>query len=137
MVRLRFAVLADYAALGQNAKPLVVGIWDNITNFRNANPVPMPRCFLFAALNASVADGTEHTVEIRLVDGDGTRLIDPILFPLRFGILGPGRGLAANINLELVNLALPGEGDYEFQFWLGPQQLGEVAFSVLPAPPQA
>lgn len=139
-MRLVYGHLADYAAIGANGKPTLVGI------FGAAYPPPpgtpdaqlaLPRCFFAAALEASTAEGSDHIVEFRLLDADGRDVMPLLQAPVRFAGGGPGRPLAATFILELLGASVPGYGDYEFRVRAGGQDLGAVPLTVLEPPPAA
>jgi hypothetical protein len=133
VITLTYGHLADFASEGANGKMIVVGIFDRVV-VQQAGQVQMPICYLAGRLDASIADGSEHELEIRLLDGNA----DPILpdnprVPVRFVSTGPGYPLIAQFVLQLVGLPLPGHGDYVFELRMGGTVVGRIPLILQPA----
>jgi hypothetical protein len=136
MITLIYGHLADYASEGANGKMIVVGIFERVF-MQHEGPIQLPICHLAAKLEASLIDGADHRLEVRVVDGNQ----DPVLpqhaeMPLRFGTAGPGYPLAAQIILQLVGLQLPGSGDWSFELRVDGNVVGNIPF-VTAVQPQA
>ncbi len=138
-MQLKFAHLADYAAADAAGKLTLVGIFDIIWDQLKQRPVAFPPCYLAAGFTTSLAEGTEHDLEIRFVDADETPLMDSIKGKLKFQPFGPGYPLRANIVIGFGPDALrvPDVGDYHFRFFIDSQEVGEIPVSVLEPPPKA
>lgn len=139
-MRLVYGHLADYAAVGANGKPTLVGIFGVAYPPPPATPdgrIALPRCFFTAALEASTAEGSDHIVEFRFLDADGRDVMPTLQAHIRFAGGGPGRPLSATLILELLGATVPSYGDYEFRIRVVGQDLGVVPLTVLEPPPAA
>lgn len=140
-MRLVYGHLADYAAVGANGKPTLVGVFGVAFAPHPADAaarIALPRCFLVAALEASTAEGSDHDIEFRFVDADGEPTMPPIQARVRFSSGGPGRPLAVTFILELLAASVPSHGDYEFRIRASGQDVGAgIPLTVLEPPPQA
>lgn len=134
-IRLEWGHLADYAAEGAGGKMTLVGIFQRIYVPKDAPQVQMPMCYLAAQIGASIVDGAEHTVRLRLLDGNGHPVSGvPFQLPATFGSAGPGYGLSTNVAILLVGIPLPGVGDYALEIAVDDVALGTVAFVVARQP---
>jgi len=136
-MELRFALLADYAAADATGKLTVVGSFDIVWDVIKQRPVPFPPCYLVAAFVASLVEGTEHDLEIKLVDADEEAVAQSITGKLKFQPFGPGYPLRSNVIIGFGPgaLTVPELGDYHFQFLVDGKQHGEIPVAVLePAP---
>jgi hypothetical protein len=82
-MQLRFAHLADYAAQDPAGKLTLVGVFDIVWDQLQERPIPFPPCYLAGGITGSLADGTDHHLEIRFVDADEAPLMDPIQAQLK------------------------------------------------------
>ena len=102
-MRLKFAHFADFVTLDHRQKLVIVGIFDRFITLVQTGPIPLPTCQVVAALEATVLEGTNHHVEVRITDPDGRDLLSPRLtLPVHFGSSGPGRMLQGLVVLNLV-----------------------------------
>jgi hypothetical protein len=134
---LRFAHLADYAAVDVSGKLTIVGIFDLVFDQANVRPIAIPPCSLVASFDSSVAEGTTHELRIRFCDADEQDIIDPIVAQLTFRAFGPGYPQRAVFQggFGPDTLRVQDLGDYHFTFSVGGAELGRVSVSVLaPAP---
>jgi len=132
---MRYGMLADYYAEGQHGKPTIVGVWDVILHTDPAQPIVVPRSFLVASFDTSALEGSEHELELRLVDANGSPAVeDSPRIQVGFKARGPDRPMRADFALELVDLQLPSPGDYQFQFWNGSDYIGTVDLHVVLVP---
>lgn len=109
-MRLKFALLADYAAMMEHGKLLLVGEFENVWS----PVVPFQRgpFYLVGRFEAHVSEGTEHTLRIGMYDADGKEVA--ILLPdapLRFTPGGPGLPLRAQFIAQLAP-QFPAYGEY-------------------------
>jgi hypothetical protein len=134
-----FGHLADYAGPGQHNKLTIVGIFDVAYDHDpSVRPIPLPQAFLVAAIDASVAHGSVHSVEIRFTDIDNEPVGPTIeLVDVPFQARGPGRPLRAQLIAQLQGLSVPDVGDYEFQIWVDGERVGDIPLYVVPNPPGA
>lgn len=131
-MELKFVHLADYAAPGDKGKMIIVGIFDRL-GAGPERPIVMPPFHIVGAFRAHVPEGTEHGLEIRMVNQDGVEIFKGQL-PLRF-VLTPLRTLEANFTIGVVGLALPDVGEYAFHLFVDNVHKGFIPFSVSPAEP--
>ena len=96
-MELRFAHLADYAAADAAGKLTIVGTFDIVWDQLKTRPIPFPPCYLVASFAANLAEGTEHDLEIALVDADEKPVMDRIQGKLQFRPFGPGYPLRSNL----------------------------------------
>lgn len=131
MVRLRYAMLCDFAMPGERGKRSIVSIWDSVMQTGKTRPIPIPRCFLVGRFEASALDGSVQELEIHFVN-DGGELVLPeaLKVTLPFTVIGPDRPLVAQFQLELDGLTVPDVGDYEFNFRIAAEWKGTVELYV-------
>jgi hypothetical protein len=97
-----------------------------------AKPITLPPTYIVAQLEASIAEGTEHEITIRLVDEDEQAVADPIkLGKVVFTPRGKGRPLGARIIAQFMNLTLPRVGDYLFKIDVNGIVVGELVLMVV------
>jgi hypothetical protein len=112
-----------------------VGIFDRLFVRDATRPTALPPCYLFAKLQASIMDGSDHAIELRLVDGNGTPILDQhAIVPVRFGTVGPGYPLSAMLIVQLGGQSLPTAGDYAWELRTGGVILGNLELIVAPSP---
>jgi hypothetical protein len=137
-MRMRYGMLADYHTPGHRGKQVIVGIWDTVFVVNPAEKVMLPHCYLVARLDAGAIEGSEHLIEIRLVDGDGSPVIqDPPKVPIKLRARGPDYPLGGTLAIELAGIELPGLGDYQFEFYKEGECVGQVDFYVVQPPDKA
>jgi hypothetical protein len=137
-MRMRYGVLADYHAPGQHGKHVIAGIWDTVFVVNPGGKIALPHCFLVARIDAGAIEGSEHLIEVRLVDGDGTPVIEsPPKMQLRLRARGPDYPLSGTLSIELAGIELPGLGDYQFEFYKGGECFGQVDFYIVQPPDRA
>jgi hypothetical protein len=132
-MELKFGVLADYAGQGAAGKVILVGIFDTIFDALRVVPIPMPQFFLFAAMEAHVTEGTDHTAVVHLTTADGADLPNPIRLelPFKFGARGRGRKMVGNLVIAVPpGLGLPARGAYEFSILLDGHHVGSIPLYV-------
>lgn len=139
MIEIKYAHLADYAGLGANGKPIVVGIFENIfARVKTDEGYPVPLSYLLVAMTGSITDAGHHRVEFHLMDSDGEPVWSPIVFDdIEFRPSGAGRPLSAIAATILVGMHLPVIGDYEFVVRVDDRRLGVVPLSLIPLPSAA
>ena len=136
MPEMRYGHLADFATIGANGKPILVGIFDRVISIQSSPPITVPQSYLFVKLECSIGEGSEHGVAVRLRDGNGQVVGAPFeLEKLPFGASGPGYPLAAYIQLTIRGLQLAEPGDYEFEIVADGERLGVVSLAAALVPP--
>ena len=138
-MRLKFALLCDYADLFMGKHLTIVGVgdgWQVAPDSPPRQPVNIQPHSLVVRLGASVGEIGPHTMRLRLLDDDGQ---DVFGVNLNF-MIGEPAGMVPGIELthtncaRLENLALPGHGGYVWEIVVDEQRLGELPFHVIPAP---
>jgi len=138
-MELRYAVMCDFFTQGHRGKTTIVNTFDTVYHVDPSKPIVLPRCFLVASFDASVAEGSSHKLTVRLLNADGDDVMPLVAdIPLTFTPRGPGYPLRADFYVELVNIRLPDVGDYDFELVVSGTRLGRVGFYVVrPAGVQA
>lgn len=127
-----FALLVEHVTESRDGKLSLIGIFDEIQS--ESVPVLFPRIFAAVRLLARVSEGTEHTVQLVIVDEDGHEVISKSPpFPVRLVPRGPAAPISAEIVAELVGVKFSRFGDYEFNVFVDGESapLASVPFSVL------
>jgi uncharacterized protein DUF6941 len=133
-ITMKYAHFCDYAGLGNNGKPIVVGIFDQL-NIADGQPLVMPLAFFITQLEASIADGAAHQISIVVRDEDGGE-VHRVDFPTNnFLPAGPGRPLSAAVILGVPGLQFPRRGDYAFEVVVDGRRIGESPLYLMDAPP--
>lgn len=128
-MELRIGVVADLVSTTSDGKVNLVGIFNRI--YTSRVPAIHPLLYLFASFNARIVEGTEHRVQISLVDGDSQEVIPrtPSL-PLPFAIVGEGKPLLGQVIGQFPNVQFPDFGDYEFRLDIDGQYIGSIPLIV-------
>lgn len=129
-MRLKYAVLADFATRDQQGKAILIGVFDRLV----APQVPIQRepFFLHLDFEAGIGEGTEHRVDIDVVDSNGQRVLNPAPFRIQLVPGGPGRPLTGNSNIKIVGARFNSFDDYQFRIWGKGQCLGTAELIVMP-----
>lgn len=131
-MRLDFGFLADYAAPGNNGKLTIIGIFDIVYDQQGKGKVPLPLCYLVLKFSASIVEGSEHKLRIRLSDADGKDQIKPLEVNLAFQPQGPGRPMASHFVMALAGLTVPSQGEYNFAVFVDGGHIADVPLYVVP-----
>jgi hypothetical protein len=132
-MELRFAHLADFATADASGKLTVVGVFDIVWDNLKQRPIPFPSSHLVAAFAASVAEGSQHQLEIQFVDADEKPVMPPIRAGMVFKPFGPGYPLRAQVIIGFGPgvVRVPDLGDYHFRFLVDGHELGRTQVSAL------
>jgi hypothetical protein len=131
-VELVYAHLADYAATGDRGKLTIVGIFEAIQATAQ-RPIVPPPFFIVGTFRAHLPEGTEHKLEVRLVDADGKQVLNGEM-PLKF-FVNSRKQLEATFTIGLFGVNIPDTGDYAFHLFVDGQHKGLLPFYVSPALP--
>lgn len=135
MIKIPFALLADYSNISREGKLNILGIFTQL--YAPKEPVTHPQMQLVYTLEADRAEtGRKHRLEIELIDGDGKKVFS---FGGDLEFSQPPAGetrVIANQNLVMNNIQFPHFGKYEFKILVNGEVRGEVEFNVIPTPPQ-
>jgi hypothetical protein len=111
-MEIEFAVIADYAATTNENKLVVGGIFDTI--FASEVPANHPFMALAVRVHAHPGEVGRHAVTVRLVDPDGTEVIQPLQAPFEIGGMDPLEGGSADLVLQLSGVPLRTFGRHSF-----------------------
>ena len=138
-MELLFAHSADYAGVDGSGKLTIVGAFDILWHAAGQGPIAFPPFYLVAAFEASIAEGADHKIEIRLVDDDEVTHSNIISGALQFRAHGVGHQARANLLIGFASdvVTVPDLGDYYFRFKVGGTDVGEVRVSALAQPTKA
>lgn len=135
-MQLRYAHLCDYAGLGSGGgKPIVVGIFDTVYDAEQVRPIRLPISYFVARIDASLAGGTEHDLQIVVSDEDEEEVHRFDLGATPFSPGGPGRPLSTHLIMLIAGLEFPERGDYNFQVIVDGEKLGATPLYIAEPPP--
>ena len=136
-MQMLFGHLADYATHDDRQKLILVGIFDMVM-VPEGNPVMITAGTLVAKFRASVLEGTEHSIEARITDADGTDVHPRQTISFQMTPEIGGLGLTINVVVPLAGMSFPNLGEYAFRFYEGDTQVGEVPIQfVRPSSPSS
>jgi hypothetical protein len=138
MIKVRAMLIAEYAGLATDGKLTVAGIFDgmNVTRRDTSDETPVSvaisRAYLVIVSEASLADGLAHTFVMRILNGNGTPIIDDIKMPFSFALSASGRPMKNNLIANISGLTFPGVDDYTFELRIEgqPQFVESLVFNV-------
>jgi hypothetical protein len=134
MVELKYGHLADYATLGANGKPILVGVFDRVLVTSSNKPILLPDFDLILSLSCSIADGAAHKLQLKLVDGNAVEVGAGFEADVTLHAAGPGYPLSGPLVLAVRGLTVPDHGDYQFVVRSDGAQIGTVDFVLSDAP---
>jgi hypothetical protein len=129
---IEFAVIADYAATTNENKLVVGGIFDTI--YAPETPATHPFMALAIRVHAHPGEAGRHAVMVRLVDPDGTEVIQPLDAPFEIGGVDPLEGGTADLVLQLSGVPFETFGRHSFDILVDGRFEKSVALSVRKAP---
>ena len=138
-MKLKYAHLADYAGADVSGKLTLVGLFDVIWDQLRVRPVPFPQFHIAAVFEAKVIEGTDHRVQVQLIDQQKRTVLQRFDGQIRFAPAGRGGPLQAHLLLGFGpgTITVPDLGTYEFRFLIDGKDVG-VGLPVLvrePEPP--
>lgn len=128
-MELRFALLADYAAVDGSGKLSIVGEFNRIwaTKF----PTRVEQVHLVVRFDASVSETEEHQLKIKILDEDGKSVIPATpTMSMQFHAVLPGLPHRAQIIARINGIPFKKPGLYGFHVLVDNRELG-VAHVVL------
>jgi hypothetical protein len=136
-VKLKFAHLADYAQAEASGKLTIVGLFGVIFDQLKVRPIPFPQFHIVAQFEAKVTEGTDHRVQVQLIDQQKRTVLQRFDGAIRLAPSGRGGPLQANLLLAFgPGLTVPDLGAYEFRFLIDGKDVGGLPIMVLePQPP--
>lgn len=131
-MKIRLALLADYANVTTEGKLNILGIFDRIHVVRL--PAVHPQMQFVTRLEAHPAEvNRKHVIEIKLHDPDG-RAVFEIKGDVMLHGRGPGETVFANQIVTINHLQLPKVGGYTFVVFVDNDLKTEVPLAVELAP---
>ena len=130
-VVMRFGHLTDYATQDTSMKLILAGLFDIVyAATPDAEIIPVGFT-LVARLDCSIADGLDHEVKIRFLDGEEEQVGDEMdVGTLTFSPMGPGRPLAAHVFARFGGLQVRRVDDYRFVIVVDGSPVGEIPIFV-------
>ena len=123
-MKVRFAVLADYANVTQEGKLNIMGLFEKI--HVSKFPVKFPAMQLIIRFEADVSERNQHrAVQVRLINGRGERVLE-LGGTIIISSENPDSLLYLNQLMTLRDLVFTDPGDYQFDIYIG----GSLAHSV-------
>ncbi len=113
MIKVRNAVLADYAMVSKDGKLSIIGIFEKL--YAPKCPVTHPQMYIVLSFEAKHADtGHNHKLEFQLIDADGNVQLS---FGGEMAMASPPPGENARFNhiVNLNNIVFKDFGIYEFK----------------------
>lgn len=136
-MKLTFAHLADYASVDAGGKLTIVGLFGVIFDQMKVRPIPFPQFHIVSQFEAKVTEGTDHQVQVQLIDQQKRNVIRKFDGPIRFAPTGRGGPLQANLIMGFGPgaIAVPDLGTYEFRFMIDGKDIGGLPVLVIEPPP--
>lgn len=144
MIESKLFLIAEYAH-NNNGSLTIAGTMDVIEVSRPPGVTPeqvrdirIPRLFVVFVTEASLIDGLEHRVQVRLVNGSGISLVEPFTLDQVYILNDLGRPMRYNGVLQFNDVVFPSPDDYEFELWLmtdPPRRLSVTPISVVDRTP--
>lgn len=136
-MKLKFAHLADYAGVDASGKLTIVGLFGQVYDAMKVEPVPFPQFHIVAVFEARVTEGTDHKVQLQLIDQQKRTVLRKFDGAIRFGPTGRGLPLQAPMLLGFGPgvISVPELGTYEFRFLIDGKDVGGLPVTVTEPPP--
>jgi hypothetical protein len=143
MIKLNCFLIAEYAGISVDGKLTIAGTFDSMAIQRRPEAsgdaptaVLIPHAYIVAVTEASLADGLTHQFRLRILNGNGERVMDEVGGEVNYALNAFGRPMRNNLVVTMHRLVLPGPDDYTFELWADqePRPLIEFVFSVFEAP---
>ncbi len=114
--RARYILMVDHFAATDDGKPILMGIFDRAFIKRAPDGrLIFNAGWLAAQFECSLAAGTQHTLEVVLVDEQGVDISRGPVQDLGFYAAGEGLGLRAGLAVRIGAIVLPTPGYYEWR----------------------
>jgi hypothetical protein len=134
-VRMPYGHLSDYATVDTSGKLIIAGLFEIIYAPEPDAEVVGILFSLVARLECSIADGLQHDIKIRFVDGEEELVGDELpVGTITFTPTGPGRPYAANVMARVAGLKIRGVDDYRFVILVDDRPVGSIPVYVQLAP---
>lgn len=135
-MELRLAVLSDYAAVTDQGKLVIAGIFDVIST--EGLPSAHPRVALALRIHLLPEESGEHKLSVQYVGPDGNKILEfggPIPAPPQFD---PENGSDAQFVINFEPLPIQAVGRHAFEIFLDDEFADAVALNIVgvDAPPE-
>lgn len=130
-----FGHLTDYATVDASGKLIIAGLFE-IVYAPSVEAEVVPVIFtLVARLECSIADGLQHDIRIRFLDGEEEQVGEEMpVGIIAFSPTGPGRPYAAHVMAKFGGLQIRGVDDYRFVILVDGEPAGAIPLYVQLAP---
>ncbi|HLK16468.1 MAG TPA: hypothetical protein VKT78_16800 [Fimbriimonadaceae bacterium] len=130
---IRFAALADYAAVDPQGRFNIIGLFSDV--YAASFPLQVPNLHVALSFSANALEaGTNKALRIVMQDQDGKQML---AMDGQIGIpqpTRPGRPSLINIAFGIHNLAIPAEGAYQICVLVNGETKSVLEFSALLVP---
>lgn len=127
-IEMRFGLLADHVSETREGKLNIMGEFNSFATAAEF-PLQTPPFFLIARFAASVAEGSDHTLDVLLVHEDGKTIASLLGLPFRFFVIMPGHPMKGQFQIQMVGVTFPAPGDYTFRLVVDGKTRGEIPVS--------
>ena len=107
--------LADFAQ-DNNSKLTIVGTFDSIHS--KQFPFVHPACSVATRLRFSVKESGDHDFRLRLIDGEGTEMIQPIEGNINIPMPKNGQVTSINVVANFAQMKFEKPGRYSFELYI-------------------
>lgn len=129
------AVLADYAAVTQEGKLIIGGIFERV--MARQMPWQHPSMALVFRLRVHAGEAREHDVSVTCVDPDGKEILAPMRQRMAAPPASEFEETAANFVFGINGVRFETAGRYQFDIHLDGKNVRSVPFEVITPPPAA
>lgn len=140
-IRLRYGLMADYAAPGAGGKPTIVGVMDQFYTLPlEGAPIELAMHTIHLRFEAPAHVGPKHLLELKIVDEDGKvvnievqdgKWQEGFQMPINFVTRGDGLGLINFIFFRVDHpIPLPQYGSYTWDIFVDGVRVGDIPFLV-------
>lgn len=127
------AVLADYAAVTQEGKLVIAGIFDRVVASRM--PWQHPSMSLVFRMSVEPGEVREHALHLQCVDPDGAEVIPALEQRVVAGVDDVLAGGTANFIFGVGGIVFSRPGRHHFEIFIDGEHVRSVPFEVVPAAP--
>lgn len=123
------AVIADYAAVTQEGKLVIAGVFDRVLAPRL--PWQHPSMSLVFRLRVHPGEERGHEIRVACVDPDGREVLPPLLQRMEAPPAGPLDDASANFVLGIGGVNIGRAGRHHFEIFVDGRHERTVAFDVV------
>lgn len=126
------AVLADYAAVTQEGKLVIGGIFDRVMAARM--PWQHPSMSLVFRMNVEAGEERQHALRLQCVDPDGAEVIPPLEQRVTAGASDAYSSASANFIFGVGGIVFSRPGRHHFEIFVDGEHVRTVPFEVVMLP---